>query len=136
PPMARSRSAASSRRRRSAAVRARSTSSPVPSAGSLIAAMGCPNRKGWCVWTQVAKVFRCARMRWLVLSLLARRPGGGQRLPEVLLKHPRQAGGPGQPLVGPLLGRHIAEKQTQIAALHLLRRGTCGDCISDILFHL
>ena len=48
-------------------------------------------------------------------------PRGGQRLPEVLLKGPRQAGRPGQPLVGALLGLQIAQKQAQVAALHLFR---------------
>jgi hypothetical protein len=47
-------------------------------------------------------------------------PLGGQRLLEVLLKRPRQAGCPGEPLVGALLGSQIPQEQTEIPALHLL----------------
>jgi len=48
-------------------------------------------------------------------------PLGGQRLAEVLLKGSHQAGRPGEPLVRALLGLQVPKKQTEIAALHLLR---------------
>lgn len=60
-------------------------------------------------------------------------PRGVQRLPEVLLKGPREAGRPGQSLVGTLLGLQIAQTQAQITALHLLRRRTGGDGMLEIL---
>jgi hypothetical protein len=62
-------------------------------------------------------------------------PLGGQGLPEVPLKGPRQAGGPGQPLVGALLGPQIPQKQPQIAALHLLRRQTRRHCMLKVLLY-
>jgi hypothetical protein len=42
----------------------------------------------------------------------------------VLLKGARQAGRPGHALVSPFLGVQIAQKQTQVAALDLLRGRT------------
>ena len=39
-------------------------------------------------------------------------PFGGQGLAEVLLKGPRQAGRPGEPLVGALLSLQVPKKQT------------------------
>ena len=49
-------------------------------------------------------------------------PLGRQRLPEVLLKGVRQAGRPGQSLLRALLALQIAQKQAQVAVLHLWRR--------------
>src|SRR5512145_1971675 len=49
-------------------------------------------------------------------------PLGRQRLPEVLLKGARQAGRPGQSLLRALLAWQRAQKQAQVAVLHLWRR--------------
>src|SRR5262245_303777 len=62
-------------------------------------------------------------------------PLSGERLPEMLLKSPRQAGRPGESLVGALLGLQIPEKQVQITALHLLRRWTGRHRMLKILLH-
>jgi hypothetical protein len=62
-------------------------------------------------------------------------PLGGQRLPEVLLKGSREAGCLGNPLIRPLLRCHRAEKQTQVAALHLLRCRTRRHRMLKILRH-
>jgi len=60
-------------------------------------------------------------------------PRGGQRLLEVLLKRPGQAGCPGPPLVGALLGPQIPQEEVEVAALHLLRRRAGGHRMLKIL---
>src|SRR5262245_43565112 len=62
-------------------------------------------------------------------------PLSGERLPEMLLKSPRQAGRPGESLIGALLALQIAQKERQIAALHLLRRRTGRHRMLKILLH-
>ena len=66
------------------------------------------------------------------LVALGSAPLGGQGLPEVLLKGPGQAGCPASRWSVPSSACR-AQKQAQVAALHLLRRRTGGDGMLQIL---